>query len=88
MRQELQVMMIFAGNIIPLPFFPDSVQAVIRYQPFAQALDAPIRMYLAAQPAGEWLVNTAVQLLWAAVLMLLGRMLWRSNLRRVTVQGG
>ena len=82
------VMMIFAGNIIPLPFFPDSVQAVIRYQPFAQALDAPIRMYLSAQPSGEWLVNTAVQLLWAAILMLLGRMLWRNNLRRVTVQGG
>ena len=82
------VMMILAGNIIPLPFFPERVQAIIRYQPFAQALDAPIRMYLQAQGAGEWLMNIAVQLLWAAVLMLLGRMLWRANLRRLTVQGG
>ncbi|MBR4081167.1 MAG: ABC-2 family transporter protein [Clostridia bacterium] len=82
------VMMFLAGNIVPLPFFPDRVQAIIRYQPFAQALDAPIRMYLRAQPAGEWLLNTAVQLLWAAALMLAGRMLWRANLRRVTVQGG
>ena len=43
----------FAGNIIPLTLFPDSVQAIIRYQPFAQSLDAPIRMYLHAQAAGE-----------------------------------
>lgn len=60
----------FAGNIIPLTLFPDSVQALIRYQPFAQSLDAPIRMYLHAQAAGEWALNIGVQLLW---LMLLGR---------------
>lgn len=42
----------FAGNIIPLTLFPDSVQAIIRYQPFAQSLDAPIRMYLRAGGGG------------------------------------
>lgn len=51
----------FAGNIIPLTLFPDSVQAIIRYQPFAQSLDAPIRMYLHAQAAGEWALNIGVQ---------------------------
>ena len=81
-------MMFLAGNIVPLPFFPDRVQALIRYQPFAQALDAPIRMYLQAQSAEQWLLNVGVQILWAAALMVIGRMLWRANLRRVTVQGG
>lgn len=42
----------FAGNIIPLTLFPNRVQAIIRYQPFAQSLDAPIRMYLHA-PGGR-----------------------------------
>lgn len=82
------LLMILAGNVIPLTLFPDSVQALIRYQPFAQALDAPIRMYLHAQSGGEWLVTTLVQAGWAAGLVLLGRAMWRGRLNHMTVQGG
>lgn len=78
----------FAGNIIPLTLFPDSVQTLIRYQPFAQALDAPIRMYLHAQSAGEWLLNISVQLLWLMVLVALGRAMWRRQMNHLTIQGG
>ena len=82
------IMMIFCGNIIPLTFFPDRVQALIRFQPFAQALDAPIRMYLAAQPWPEFALNLGVQLSWALVLCALARLLWRRNLQRIIIQGG
>jgi len=82
------IMMILAGNIIPLTLFPESVQALIRYQPFAQALDAPTRMYLQAQPFPQWLLNTGVQLFWLAALLLLGRWMWARRLRNMTVQGG
>lgn len=78
----------FAGNIIPLTLFPDSVQAIIRYQPFAQSLDAPIRMYLHAQAAGEWALNIGVQLLWLMLLVALGRRMWRYQLNQLTIQGG
>lgn len=78
----------FAGNIIPLTLFPESVQGLIRYQPFAQTLDAPIRMYLHAQSAGEWLVNIAVQLLWLTLLVALGRAMWRRQMNHLTIQGG
>ena len=82
------IQMIFAGNIIPLTLFPDSVQTLIRYQPFAQALDAPTRMYLHAQSAGEWLLNLSVQLGWILLISALGRWMWRRQLNRMTVQGG
>lgn len=82
------LMMILSGNVIPLTLFPDSVQALIRYQPFAQALDAPIRMYLHAQSAGEWLTSTGVQMMWIAALLALGRAMWRRQLNNMTVQGG
>lgn len=78
----------FAGNIIPLTLFPDSVQALIRYQPFAQSLDAPIRMYLHAQAAGEWALNIGVQLLWLMLLVALGRRMWRRQMNQLTIQGG
>ena len=82
------LMMILAGNIIPLTLFPDAVQALMRYQPFAQALDAPIRMYHHAQGAGEFFISLAAQLAWLTVLTAGGRALWRQHLRSVTVQGG
>ena len=82
------LMMILAGNIIPLTLFPETVQALLRYQPFAQALDAPIRMYQHAQSTAEFSINLAAQLGWLAVLIAGGRALWRQHLRSVTVQGG
>ncbi len=81
-------MMIFSGNVIPLTLFPDSLQVLIRYQPFAQALDAPIRMYQQAAAFPEWLLNTAVQLGWIIVLRAIGRRMWRARLNDLTVQGG
>lgn len=82
------LLMTFSGNVVPLTLFPDSLQQLIRYQPFAQALDAPIRMYLDGPTMSEWLLNVAVQLAWIAVLMALGRWMWSRQLRNVTVQGG
>lgn len=82
------IQMVFAGNIIPLTLFPDSVQNLIRWQPFAQALDAPTRMYLHAQALPEWLLNVAVQAGWIVVLAALGRAMWKRQLNRMVVQGG
>lgn len=82
------LLMTFSGNVVPLTLFPESLQQLIRLQPFAQVLDAPIRMYLEGQAAGEWLLNLAVQLMWIAALMALGRWMWARQLRHVTVQGG
>lgn len=82
------IQMIFAGNIIPLTLFPDSMQTLIRYQPFAQALDAPTRMYLQAQAGPEWLLNLSVQLGWIILISALGRWMWARQLNRMIVQGG
>ena len=82
------LMMTFSGNVIPLTLFPDSLQTLIRCQPFAQALDAPIRMYLRAATAGEWALNVAVQIGWIVALRALARRMWRRRLDDMIVQGG
>ena len=69
----------FSGNVIPLTLFPDGLQALIRYQPFAQALDAPIRMYQQCAAAPEWLLTVAVQVGWIIVLRLVGRKMWQKR---------
>lgn len=81
-------MMTFSGNVIPLTMFPDAMQALIRYQPFAQALDAPIRMYQHAAALPEWALNVGVQILWIFALRALGRWMWQRRLNDMIVQGG
>ena len=82
------IMMIFCGNIIPLTMFPESMQHIIRYQPFAQAIDASIRMYQHTQSAHDFVLHIGVQLLWIALLTILARYLWHRELNRIVIQGG
>ena len=81
-------MMTFSGNVIPLTLFPDSLQTLIRYQPFAQALDAPIRMYQQCASLPEWALTVAVQLTWIFILRWIGRAMWQKQLNNLIVQGG
>ena len=82
------LMMVFSGNILPLPLFPDSWQGVITALPYAQLLDAPIRLY-----TGEYGIQAswgilARQALWTAALIGLGVLLWRKHQKILVVQGG
>jgi len=81
-------MMTFSGNVIPLTLFPDALQNLIRYQPFAQALDAPIRMYQNCASLPEWALNVAVQVMWILILRWIGRAMWQKRLDNMIVQGG
>ena len=81
-------MMTFSGNVIPLTMFPDGLQNLIRYQPFAQALDAPIRMYQQCASLPEWALTIAVQVGWIFILRWIGRAMWQKQLDNMIVQGG
>jgi ABC-2 type transport system permease protein len=82
------LMITFSGNLLPLTLFPDRWQAVIRWLPYSQLLDAPIRLYTGAYAPAEAVWIIPMQFLWAAVLMGLGMWLWDSNRKRLIVQGG
>ena len=82
------LMMSMSGNILPLTLFPDSWQRVITLLPYAQMLDAPIRLY-----TGEYKLLQAPEAIllqagWTALLVLAGMMLWRRNQDRLIIQGG
>ena len=82
------LMMILAGNILPLTLFPDSWQRAVTLLPYAQLLDTPIRLY-----TGDYALDTAprallIQVFWTAALILLGCLLWRTNQRKMIIQGG
>ena len=82
------LMMILSGNILPLTLFPDSWQRAITLLPYAQMLDAPIRLY-----TGEYMLRQAPGVLllqggWTVLLVIIGMTLWKRNQHRLIIQGG
>ena len=82
------LMMTLAGNILPLTLFPDRWQRVITLLPYAQLLDTPIRLY-----TGEYALSQApeallIQIVWTLLLVLAGCTFWRTNQRKLVIQGG
>ena len=82
------LMMILAGNILPLTLFPDSWQRIITLLPHAQLLDAPIRIYTGQYALSQAPRALGIQLIWVVLLILLGRAMWLGHQRRLIIQGG
>ena len=82
------LMMTLSGNILPLTLFPDSWQKVITLLPYAQLLDAPIRLYTGEAGIAEAPRMLLIQLCWTLVLTGLGILFWQRNQRHIEIQGG
>jgi ABC-2 type transport system permease protein len=79
---------IFSGITVPLPLLPSSFQLMIAALPFRGLLDTPLRIYLGSLAGAGAYAAIAHQLLWIALLSLLGRSLLARGLRRLVVGGG
>ncbi len=82
------LIMILSGNVLPLTLYPDSWQKAVTLLPYAQMLDAPIRLY-----TGEYSLQRApgvllLQGVWTVLLVIAGIFLWNRNQRRLIIQGG
>lgn len=76
------------GSVIPLPFLPDGVRAVLELLPFAATLNAPLRIY-SGDIAGAYLYRTvALQAFWLVVLVALGKAIERNAMKKTLVLGG
>ena len=82
------LMMILSGNVLPLTLYPDAWQKVITALPYAQLLDAPIRLYTGTRQVAEAPGVLLLQAAWTVVLTGVGIALWKSNQRRLVIQGG
>lgn len=84
----MSVAYFLSGMVIPLPFFPDRIQPLLRALPFRGLIDTPFRLFTGHIPASELPAVLAHQVLWTAALVLLGRWLLGRARRRLVIQGG
>ncbi len=76
---------IASGAWIPLGVLPFHLGAIFQWLPFASAASAPLRIYTAT---GDPLVLLSVQVLWALVLTLAVRTLWKRTREILVMHGG
>lgn len=79
---------VFSGAYLPLQLWPQVLQPVLLYQPFAGYMDIPLRLYLGTMPpSGAWFAM-GLQWFWTIVFVAAGRLLMRARLRKTVMQGG
>jgi len=76
------------GGIIPLPFFPQSFQAILNVLPFTYMQNTPFLIYNGYINGSETLKGIFLQICWLAGLVALGMILMKRALKKVVVQGG
>ncbi|EMS70568.1 ABC transporter permease [Ruminiclostridium cellobioparum] len=80
--------MILSGALLPLWFMPQALVDFINLTPFASIYYVPITIYLGQVPMEEIALVMAKQLIWALGLFIAGKLLWKTALKKLVVQGG
>jgi ABC-2 type transport system permease protein len=82
------VMEILSGNLLPLPFMPDRLSAVLAWLPFRFCADFPYRLYCGSLSPAQALPAMGAGLAWLAILALLGKAALDAALARSRQPGG
>lgn len=77
-----------AGQVIPLPFFPEKVERILELNPWASMGNVPFRIYGGDLAGPEMFRAMCIQLMWLIVLVAAGKLLCAGGERRAVVQGG
>ena len=77
-----------AGQVIPLPFFPEKVERILELNPWASMGNVPFRIYGGDLAGQEMLRAMCIQVIWLVVLVAAGRLLCAGGEKRAVVQGG
>ncbi len=79
---------LLAGLIVPVPWFPGWMRALARATPFPSMLQAPVDVLSGRVTGTAALTTVAVQGIWAAVTLGVGRVVLARATRKLVVQGG
>jgi ABC-type uncharacterized transport system, permease component len=79
---------ILSGVFIPIWFFPQVIQDILKFLPFIYIYQHPIGIYIGRTPFPEALMGLVVQLVWIALFTMLFKLLQKRVMGNILVQGG
>jgi len=82
------IVRVLSGSLVPLWFFPESVQTVSRYLPFQYTYQTPLGIYIGVTGTQEALKAMLVQGIWIIILFALLAFFWKKTKSKTLIQGG
>ena len=74
-----------SGALLPLSFYPEAVEKILRFLPYNYAVNVPVSILLGQESD---LTALALQVLWIPILVCFIAILWAQAKRRITIFGG
>jgi ABC-2 type transport system permease protein len=87
-RAKFWLIELLSGLLIPLNFFPRSLQIVSSLLPFEHIAYTPLQIYLGRLSTTESLKLLGLEYFWVVALILLGHLWWIRATRKITIHGG
>jgi ABC-2 type transport system permease protein len=81
------IILLLGGGMIPLAFFPEIIQRVIKFTPFPYLVSFPINTLWGKISTVEWLDGVWTILLWSAILSVIAYIVWKKGIREYTGVG-
>jgi ABC-2 type transport system permease protein len=85
---RVAVVNLLSGALIPLAYLPGWLATAAQWSPFAGLTSTPALIFTGQVGAGRALLLVAVQAAWVLALWFGARLIWRSAVRQLTVNGG
>lgn len=82
------VLQFFLGGLIPLSFFPEYLEKVSQFLPFASMNYTPLMLYLGKYDMSEMIYAMGLQVFWVVFFSVAGSLMWRLAIKRLTILGG
>lgn len=77
-----------SGQLLPITFFPDGIQTILRYTPWRYTLDFPIQVYLGTLSPYEIQEGIAFQLIWLLCVAIITLIIWKYGMKTYQPSGG
>ncbi|HYL62035.1 MAG TPA: ABC-2 family transporter protein [Candidatus Methylomirabilis sp.] len=87
-RAKFWLIELLSGLLIPLSFFPRSLQIISSWLPFEHIAYTPLQIYLGRLSFSQTLRLLTLEYFWVAALVFLGHAWWRRATRKITIHGG
>lgn len=82
------VVLLLSGATIPIVFFPEPLQTIMKYLPFQAIYNAPLQVILSDVVSVQMLKNILLQLIWTIIMFILSSLMWKRLITTITINGG
>ena len=77
-----------SGAMVPLVFLPEQAQSILTLLPFSSLIFTPVMIYLGMFDTSQILMALSLQVFWLGFFIILSELIWRSVIKRLSIQGG